>query len=610
MKISKTSWVIFTLLAIIAATIWLRFSFPQLSFINLSVDRTEALTIAEEFLSSQQKNITDYTSAVVFRIDDHANQYLQKNVGMDGLRDFIKTHSFDLFYWHIRFFKENQKEEYVLSVSSKTGEVLSFKHIIDENVAAAEISKEEARQKAEAFLNTFYGFDLNAYAFADELTKKHDNRRDYSFTWHKEGVTISWSDEETSTAKLSTAVKINGDQILSFSKQILDIPDGFTRFIKAQKDIGSNLMTVVSVINIIFIGIAVFYVTVKRNQLAMFTTKNFYIFITAFVFSLMLGSYLNQFQHILFQYQTSTPFNSFLGRSIINYVLSAVITSVLIIMPSLAGESLHYEMPDKREEGSFLHYLRSTFLTRSVTASIVLGYLVCIIMLGLQSTITRLGQQYCGVWVEYTWMNNLSTAYLPFLAAFILAFQAACSEELIYRFFAFNWIKKIGGSVVVAIIVTALVWGFSHSNYPVFPTWFRGVEVTILGLFLGFIYVRLGLITVLVAHYLFNAFWISAAYLFGTSTPLDFYACLGVCLLPLVFGLIAYIKNRPVNERPMIWKLNEHQTYNLDVLTYYLSVHWDEYKDRPHTEIVREIVAHGWDMAVVEEALAEIRKSK
>ena len=123
---------------------------------------------------------------------------------------------------------------------------------------------------------------------------------------------------------------------------------------------------------------------------------------------------------------------------------------------------------------------------------------------------------------------------------------------------------------------------------------------------LSFIYLRHGLISVLVAHYVFDVFWSGASYFLGKVNPFDFYTSLGVLLLPFFLGIGAYCANRPQTERPMRWHLNKHQLYNIEILKTY-------FKDRTIQErdtfrLKEELVSHGWDAAVIDALIEDITR--
>jgi hypothetical protein len=288
--------------------------------------------------------------------------------------------------------------------------------------------------------------------------------------------------------------------------------------------------------------------------------------------------------------------------------METFIAVLSILMPCLAGESLHHEVFAQREkkEGGFLHYLRSTFLSRSVAKTILLGYLTAMTMVGIQSLAFELGQRYLGVWIEYSWMAQLSGSYWPLLGAFILGASAGLGEEICFRLFGINFGKKFFKNTAVACLVASVVWGYGHSGYQVFPMWFRGLEVTAMGLFLCFVYLRFGILATITAHYLFDVFWGSSAYLLGSAPAGMFYSSIAILLLPLVWAIAAYIINKPNEERPLRWKLSRHQVYNLEILKHYLKDK-NLLASRTPEQLKHEIASHGWDLAVVEIALEDLK---
>ena len=355
---------------------------------------------------------------------------------------------------------------------------------------------------------------------------------------------------------------------------------------------------------------SIYNIILRSNHLAMHTTKKFYIWLVSVSFLLIVLSSLNFFQSILFSYPTTEALKSFVWRSLIGQFFPALVLTMGIIIPALSGELLHFEEYKQKPEGSFLYYIHSTFLSRSVAESIIIGYLGCFCMLGIQSFISYIGQQYWGVWIEYYFLTNLSTSYLPFIAAFTIGFNASLTEELIYRLFAISWGKKLLKYSFLSVLLSSFIWGLAHSGYPVFPMWFRGVEVTILGLFLGYLYLRHGLITVLTTHYLFDVFWNTSSFLFGTTITHNFIEAWVVLILPFILALFCFMKNKVVAMRPLKWHLNLHQEFNLEVLKSYLT---NKYKDSPHQSydhIKKEFSKHGWDLAVVEIALEDLSKAK
>lgn len=606
MKISRLSWIAFFLFSLASFTVWFEFSYPQLSFVNFSVDRKDALRIAQDYLHKRGEDESRFKSAIVFGFESEANRYLQKTIGYQKFLEFIKEQDFDLFFWIVRFYKENEKEEYRLTVNPATGQITSFKHIIDENKARPAVDREEAKARVKEFLKENFNFNEEFYSIRGDLQTILDNRSDFSFSWVKKSVNIPWDkDENKGTGKLIIGAAISGDEILSFSKNTFSVPDQFNRQLDRNQNVGRNISTVIWILYLALFTLAVFFIIVRRNHLSMHTTKRFYLGAAFLFFGLSIIGIFNGFQSFLFDYPTTAPFESYLWRYLMSVLIGSFLGSVGILMPCLAGELLHYEVWKDKKEGSFLHYIHSTFFSRNTARLIFMGYLVCMVMLGIQSILVKIGQDFWGVWIEQSLMAHLSTNYWPFLAAFSLGYNASFTEEIMYRLFTISLGRKIFKNTFMAVIVSCVIWGFAHSGYPVYPMWFRGVEVTCLGIFLSFVYLKYGLIPVIAAHYLFDVFWACAGYLFGHAQPVHFYGALAVLLLPLGIAGIAFFLNRKEDERPMRWRLNKHHQFNLQVLKTFLKNQEDLFRGKSQEEIKKEITSHGWDIAVVEAAFEE-----
>lgn len=604
--IKKKTWIKFVAVSIVAFCVWFKFSYPQLVFVSHKVGRESALQSAHQYLQDAGYDVSAFKQAIVFSLDIPANQYLQKTIGFEGLKEFTQKYDFDLFIWLVRFFKEQDNEEYRLAVSATTGDIISFNHIIDDGAVRDIVPKEVARETAVKFLENRFGFNFNDYSVKGDFLTVKDNREDYSFSWRKNDVDIPWSDEENSgRAKLLMGATVSGQELLSFSKNTFKVPAQFNRYIAKLKNTGWNLNSIVVVLYTFLFMCSVYFLLVKRNHLSMHLTKKFYIQLAVISFVLSFVANLNYFQEILFNYTTTSPFRDYIMRLFLGSLRSAIFVNFAVIMPSLSGELLHYESFKEKKEGSFFYYITTTFFSRSVAGLVLLGYLVMILMLGIQSSLIAFGQKYLGVWVEYSWLGHLSTAYFPFIAAFSIGYKASIQEELMFRLFAISWGKKVFKSTLIAVIFSSLVWGFAHSSYPVFPMWFRGVEVTFLGFFMAFMYLRYGIIPVIIGHFLFDAFWRSSGHLLGSNYNSDFYSAVFVLSLPLIWAVVAWIKNEKVEEKSLSWKLSKKQLFNLEILKYYLIHHKEWLENKAKAQAIDDIASNGWDIAVVEIALEE-----
>ena len=609
MDIPKKTWTALILLALLAVSVWYRLEYPSFAFLNLSVNRQEALATARSYLKQKGVPTDKYITVALFKTSNSADRYLQKSLGFIKEKEFLRRQNLTLFYWAVRFFKENEKEEYFVIVDADDGRVKDYTHTVKESAARKFITEDEAREKAIQFLSTTFNFNPEDYEKDTNSSGIFDHRVEYSFIWKKKGVNIPWSSMagQEGGAKLLTRVKVSGDEILSFGRTYLKIPESFNRYITKENTVGQNLSLLFRILFLTLLTASVFFIILRRNDLVLHTIKRFALTITLLIFVLYLLDYLNTFQTVLFSCRTTDSLPAQIGRGIIGYTLNAAIVVLGILMPYLAGESLRHEVfPDKKRSG-LLHYILSSFFQRSVSSQIAAGYLSAAVMLGIQSLALAIGYRYLGVWSQHMWMPEISNSYLPFLAAFSLGIVAGVAEEFTFRLFAVSLGKKFLRSVVAAAVISSFIWGLGHSAYEVYPMWFRGIEVSCLGFFLSYIFLRFGLIATITAHYLFDVFWGTSPYLLGKSDPSLFLSSLAVLLLPLAWAIAAYIRNQPSEERPLRWLLNKHQSFNLDVLKNYLRKD-NTLLQKEEKDLKKELVDHGWDLAVVEIALEDIKK--
>ena len=606
MKIKLRDWIIFVVLALFGLGLWFRFGYPRFAVVDLSVTKESALVKAEDYLKSRGVNPGDYSKAQVFESDNWADRYLQKTLGVSS-DNFIIKHGYDLFYWEIRFFKELEKEEYRIRVSSKTGKVIGYAHLIEDIEARPDLGRELSKEDARQFLADKFGFDFNNYDFFEERIKRFDKRVDYDFLWERKGIYIPWQKDQ-GQAKLIIGATVSGEEIREFHAQVLDIPEKFRRYIENQLSSGEYLSSFSFLVLVIFLIIAISIIVGKRQSLAIRSSYRFYLYLLLSLVLLNALLFLNNIQQLLMAYLTSVGLSSFIGLYAVKLIINAVYLGVIFILPGLAGEALRNEVMPQDKYASFFHYIKSSFFTRQVGYSIFLGYLLFIILLGLQAFIMYFGQEHLGVWKEWVRLTGLSSSYFPFFAAFAIGVDAALSEEIVFRLFGITLVKKYLRSIILALVISSVIWGFGHSSYAVFPFWFRAVEVSLMGIIFGVVYLRYGIIAVIAAHYAFDVFWGVSAYLMGRSSPYMFISSLAVMSLPLIIALACFFINAEDKEKDVHLLLSKIQKYNLNMLINFVRSKKDCGLDSQ--SVRQELLAHNWDVDLVDLAIEAVFLSK
>ena len=599
----RLEWFLLIILAAAGVFLWCRLALPRYQSIDLSVSQTKAIAISKVFLKTQRGvDINQYKVAVLFNVDEATDRYLQKTLGNVAEQDLIRRLHFDLFCWVVRFFKERQKEEYKVAISSATGEVIGFSHIIEDTAPRPLVDKEKARQSAISFLKATYAFDPARYITHGEEVKKYDNRLEYAFSWQDKDINIPWDkNRQKGNAKFLTNVTTSGNEILTFAKSQFEIPDGFNRYVDNLKQTGQNLILVFRLFYLALITFAIVVVVNRKQQVITRSVKPFYIGVGIGIFILMVGDVLNSYQDLLFDYPTTQSLGDYIVRQFIEGVIGPFFIAVAFVLPALAGESLRFEVTPQKKNRAFLTALQSSFCSMNIARQILIGYIAAAVILGVQAVIFNFGFKYCGVWDELSWLTQSSTTLLPAFSALAIGFQASFSEEAMFRLFAINLFKKYGAPTILAVFLSAMMWGFGHTGYEIYPMWFRGVEVTCIGIIMGIFYLRFGIVCVIAAHFLIDSFLSSLPYLLNPRASFDFYLALAVISLPLLLALIARIFDRGIQERPLSIRFNPQQQFNYNLLQ-------DLCRSKTPEELTvlkNDLARHGWDAAIIQRVFEE-----
>ncbi len=586
--------------AVLSACAWMQWAWPRYAPIDLKIDQPTALKLAKEFLKNKEHlNPESFHSVIVFDVDEQADRYLQHTLGVKASQEFINKYNYDLFYWQTRFFNEGKKEEYQITISSKTGRVIAFNHELENSAPRPAMEEALAKTQALEFAQARLPDTSQALVVDDIQVKQLDHRTEYHVDFRYDNVYIPWAGDQVSKgAKIITSVVISGSDTLSFLDAHLEIPDTFNRHISNLKQTGEILTLLFRIIYLMLITIAIFLVVNRKGHLVERRVKPFYTGIAIFLFVLMGLGVFNEFNEIIYYYLTSQSLFGYVLRMAVGYLMVPFFLVIAFILPSIAGEGLAARAHAQEHHRGILGLLQSSWTNRFVTQSICIGYLTAVIVLGVQAIIFELGFRYAGVWQEMTWLTKSSTAMVPALAALLLAAQASFTEETMFRLFGIQLGARYLKNIALAIFLSSVAWGFGHTGYLIFPMWFRGLEVTIIGLILGAVYWRFGLIATLIAHFLMDAFLMSVPYLVQPAWTQTFIGAVVILLLPALWALFSWLMNHSVEVKVLKHHFNASQQFNYNLLISLMKSKNPEEREA----FAQELLMHGWDHTVVEAA--------
>jgi N-acetylglutamate synthase-like GNAT family acetyltransferase len=169
---------------------------------------------------------------------------------------------------------------------------------------------------------------------------------------------------------------------------------------------------------------------------------------------------------------------------------------------------------------------------------------------------------------------------------------AGLDEEIIFRLMgiaALLWLFP--RRRWLALLVPGALWALAHLTYVRDPFYMRGVELLIVALFWGIIFLKFDLTTTIVAHATFNAL-LGALPMLRSGEPYYVFSGIVVILVlisPTLPGLILWLKKRSLfsNLKAPVIRLAE-ETNNLDWSEFQAGSleDWDTYFKNPQAVVV------------------------
>lgn len=498
--------------------------------IDFRLTRPEAQAQAEHFLQGQGFSLEGYQRALRFQERTLASYYLQRTLGVAGANQVMRTDC-PIWLWQARWFRPLQKEEFLVSVSP-TGRIVGFLHLLPEEAPGADLTPEAARKIALDFLRQ-QGVPLEKYQSQAAESEKRPHRTDHVFTW--EHRTLRWGE-----GRMRLTVGVYGDQVGAYNHW-LKVPEAFERWFRQERAAAETLSwfgwLAYGLLLLCAFGAAAWayrYRTLNRTILG----------IGGMVVLLSVGSALNNLPLARMSYPTEEDYRSYVLRSVAEALFEGGQILLVVVIAGLAGDALARSVWPRQRKLLAKRDWRAGLAAAGGRGLALAGFGLGFITL-FKLIVQRLGGWY-PLYAEYS--NLYSTAF-PWIEPLLVGLRAASSEELTFRLFAIALLLRLTHRRWAALLVPAAIWAFLHSTYIHSPVYLRGIELTLVGLVYGYLFLRFDVATTLVAHYAYNAVIVGQP-LLRSREPYFFLSGLTVVLLPALPLLLALLGRRWVRTRP------------------------------------------------------------
>ncbi len=531
--------IIFTILLAVISVFVIFFTQKETAEKTLNISdfgKKEAFSLSTEYLDKQGFDVDGYEFAYNVYLDSARDAFLNKNFEKDEIIGILKDDSTPEIVYSARFFKNLEKEEYGVSLDPASKKVIGFSRTVKEVKKEKEISKDEAREISLNFL-VGMGYDSEKLEDYDYAEKKFPNRIEQLFTFK---ILNTERSTEYGAFFKKVSISSSGGNIYSLKEEYF-IPEQFKRETASEKSYGL-LFTILSSLFSLFMVIAAFVIFFKKARKENIRWKLFLgISTTLFIFFAI--DFFNNLNLFKVSYFTNISLNvSLLTAAIFTVITSLVLVGVIYVVGS-AGD--YYHKKENGKENNFFGNIKRSITERETSISILVGYMLALILTGITSAIYYIGETYFGVW-SYgdVGMMSLFTTSVPAISIFItIALFPAILEEFLYRFFGVRFFENVTKSLLWGVVISSLIWAVSHMSYDVFPFYFRGIELLVVGGFLGFYFSRFGVITTITAHYVYNAsLALFASYFMADA--LNFWLIFFVVVIPAILALFGFFPKR------------------------------------------------------------------
>ena len=530
---------VFVVLGVGGLAVFLNFyneAIPSAS-LDFKLSRDEVFGKAQGYLENMGYDLMDYESAQVFSSSQMQQIFLEQTLGLEETNRLAREW-LSVWSWSVRWFKPLQKEELRVGLDPG-GRIVGFSHRILESDEGPSLTQDEALAIASDFLRDTQGYDLDAYELIDRSSTERKARVDHQFAYRKRDFTVG------DDGHYRLDVVIQGDRVGRFS-EYLKVPDSFSRSYREVRS-RANLLTQVFLPFWLALGVAMLVILVKNYRRKRLRWQAGLV-VGTLVALAWLAANVNALPLELYNFDTTVTYGAFFVQLLFISVLAAALYGGIVCLAGTAGGVVGRDVLHEGRVSPVGRLSIGGLFSAGFLRSTVVGYGAAGAVLGYVAVFYLLGGRYFDVWVpaDVSEYNNAFSTAIPWIYPLLVGLSAAAVEEFFFRLLAIplliKWLKRPW----LAVLLPAVVWAFLHSNYPHEPIYIRGIEITVIGIVFGILFLRFGIWAPVIAHYAINAFIVALPMVKSSSLyfQVSGVVVIGILLLPAIPAAFAVLTGR------------------------------------------------------------------
>ncbi len=506
-KYIKWNWFLLVLgvISLLIFSLYLNSIIPYNS-IDLKLNKSEALKIAEKFLADKKLDTKDFKIFASVTHNTNAFFYLQKQYGIKGAQEIISrvnNNGLDfvwIFFWYKNVPTSTLYERFIISIA-KDGKIVSYQHIVPEKSKyfdnkEAHISKEEANNIAVSFLRN-NKIDLTGFINDVSNIKKLENRTNYTFNWTKQ------RSDDKAVEKITLMIQGNEVGRLTI---LFGIPESEKNII-TQSQSNQSMLLSLSYVYLFLLFLIIQVVFLKKYHEGEIGAKTasyvFFIIWTSLVIETLLKFKILSFGSNIGQLSTDG-----MGLVIL-FILIFILWPFFSIM-GFSSWSIGESLGRAKFGNKFISidsFFNKKFFTLNVSNSILNGYSAGFLGLGIITFLMIIFINYFNVFIDITKYNLSLSSSLPFLVPVLYAASSSFFSEMVFRLLPNMYFFKLFNSKVKSLLISSLLWtiyamSFWGLNISIYPIYFEWVLFFIIGIYHGYIFWKFDILTVISSSFI------------------------------------------------------------------------------------------------------------
>lgn len=521
--------------------------------VSITMNRQQVIDESKKIITAHHLLSEGYEHAAYFDEDNNIKNYIELAVGgKDTFKQLLAEHVIEPYKWVVRWYKEGHTAEVTITFTPD-GVPYSFSKKVPEIEEGGALAESEARKRAESQAALYWNIDFNIYKpFEYSKEEKPNKRVDHIFTYQRNDISLA--DE----GKYRVKIIVSGDTVTTVSPFVF-IPESFVRRYQEMRSENNTIITIAFScyrLLYLFFGIVLLGGFLLYRRRLQYT----YALVVAAIVSIgILGTLLSQWPFLFVNYNTALSKSSmwmmcaleFGQKTVVMFITTFLFTTVVYAIDRWGFA---------RHESIWNFFTVHRAARRKMLWYVLGGYLAAVVKLaGASVIILFLTGPYVGWWAP-AWKivnPNILALSIPWLDPIVNSFSAGFVEELLFRALPLSVFALLGRYckreklfLVCGLFIQALVFTALHANYPMYPAYFRIVEMFPSALAYGLIYLRFGLIPGIIMHWIYDLILMSLPIMVSTASGMFFQKIMIVVLglLPLAYVIYArYV----VGERAM-----------------------------------------------------------